>query len=63
VIFVRGRPKQEVTRSAKILIRLFPREKKLIRDIAKKYGVSISDCIRVALTQLVDNPEMALRRD
>lgn len=52
---MRGRPKQEVTRSAKILIRLFPREKKLIRDIAEKYGVSISDVIRSALNKLIED--------
>ena len=58
---MRGRPKQEVTRSAKILIRLFPREKKLIRDIAKKYGMSISDVIRCAINKLIEDPDRVLK--
>ena len=58
---MRGRPKQEVTRSAKILIRLFPREKKLIRDIAEKYGVSISDVIRSALNKLIEDSDRVLK--
>ena len=57
---MRGRPKQEVTRSSKILIRLFPQEKKLICDIAKEYGMSISDFIRAALLNL--NPDIIIKK-
>lgn len=58
---MRGRPKQEVTRSANIMIRLFPREKKLICDIAKKYGMKISDVIRCALTVVIEDQDRVLK--
>lgn len=58
---MRGRPKKSMTRSSKILIRLFPQEKKMICDIAKKYGMRISDVIRCALNVLIEDPDRVLK--